>query len=1336
MTNFLNQIDYIFFVYGLSFILLVPICQFLNRRSQGRLAWVWLGVFGVLHGANEWLDLLFYSLEWGSHPALALLRLILLISSFVALVEFGRASTAGIRGQGPGRWVLAALLGVALLGGFGGWPGLFASSRYVLGLVGGLWAAGALYLASRGRSPGNRALLGAALGMAGYALAAGLVVDPAPFFPASLFNTETFSRALGIPVQLVRGFLAAWICVALFGAGRAILRSQEKSRRVRHWELGLVMGVGAGLLILVTAGWIFTQYLGQDALLELRKEQEHHVWMLKQALLDQVSQADNLVLNLAGSPGIVTALVTGKAQALQQANSVLDRYSLVSPPSICYLMDLTGLTIASSNRHQSDSFVGKSYGFRPYFQEAAKGEPGRYWALGVTSGELGYYASSPVRDSQGKILAVAVIKRTIKEYGELFPKGSSGLIIDSQGIVVLANQPGWQFKSLWPLSAAVQNKVSASRQFGPGPFPAILTQEPLDEAQCLLQGKRLIVHRQSFPWDDWAAITLSSMRPVIMSRLAGIGSALFLCLILFGLTIVVGLNIDAAVRIQRSEKRFRGLYENMRDGSVAVNLEGKIVESNLAFQHMLGYPAAEILQLTTQDITPERWQPLEAQIITEQVLTRGYSDPYEKECRRKDGSIFPVEQQTYLVRDGEGNPAGLWSFTRDITVRQQALKSLQDSEQKYRLLVKTLPAVAFKGYADWTVEFFDEKFEKLTGYASEDFISRRIKWSEIILAEDLAGAQEIFTQALKTNKFYVREYRIKVRSGAILWIRERGQIICADHGRIDYITGIFSDITKEHEMELALEELRLQNEMILNSAGEGIFGVDRMGKITFINPAALSMTGYELKEVLGQCLHPLVHQMKPDGAPYPAEECPIYHTIRDGKRRQVSDDLFWTKEGQPLPVEYVTTPITEGGQLVGAVGVFRDITERKQAEEALRRSEENLRQSQKMEAVGRLAGGVAHDFNNILTAIIGYCELLQGKFKFDDPRGKDLEEIHQAAARAASLTRQLLAFSRKQIFSPKVLNLNDLVLNLDKMLRRLVSEDIKLVTVPAENLGEVLADPGQIEQVIINLAVNARDAMPEGGVITIETSNVALDENYRQKYGDVPAGNYVMLAVSDTGAGMDEASRARIFEPFFTTKGLGKGTGLGLSTVHGTIKQSGGHITVYSEVGQGTTFKIYLPRLSQSKGNKSAAPVSCPLDRGTETILLVEDEDMVRQVARRILEIKGYQVLEAASGQDALAVSQQTSGPIHLMLTDVVMPGISGGETAQLLRAQRPDLKVLFMSGHTENSIVHHGVLDSGVAFLQKPFRGDLLARKVREVLDGSPTCLDSPELLRKEATS
>jgi CheY-like chemotaxis protein len=360
---------------------------------------------------------------------------------------------------------------------------------------------------------------------------------------------------------------------------------------------------------------------------------------------------------------------------------------------------------------------------------------------------------------------------------------------------------------------------------------------------------------------------------------------------------------------------------------------------------------------------------------------------------------------------------------------------------------------------------------------------------------------------------------------------------------------------------------------------------------------------------------------------------------------------------------------------------------------------------------------VAHDFNNILTAITGYGELLLMKLDPNDPRRQDLNDILVAAERAASLTRQLLAFSRKQVLQPQRLDLNGVVNNLDKMLRRIIGEDIELVTVLGPELGTVMADPGQIEQMIMNLAVNARDAMPQGGNLTIETANADLDEAYSQRRVGVAPGPYVMLAVSDTGVGLDRESQDRIFEPFFTTKELGKGTGLGLSTVYGIIKQSGGYIWVYSEPGEGTTFKIYLPRFDTLGELAEVSQIPDRCEWGTETILLVEDEDLVRQVTSRILAGHGYTVLEAASGRDALVVSREHPGPVHLMLTDVVMPGMSGQELAESMKSLRPRMKVLFMSGHTENTIVHHGVLDPGIAFIQKPFRYNTLARKVREVL-------------------
>jgi PAS domain S-box-containing protein len=404
---------------------------------------------------------------------------------------------------------------------------------------------------------------------------------------------------------------------------------------------------------------------------------------------------------------------------------------------------------------------------------------------------------------------------------------------------------------------------------------------------------------------------------------------------------------------------------------------------------------------------------------------------------------------------------------------------------------------------------------------------------------------------------------------------------------------------------------------------------------------------------------------------------------------------------------------TAEGDLQGAICMALDITDRKQLEE-------QLRQAQKMEAVGRLAGGIAHDFNNLLMVIQGYADLLTERLADGDPLRRNAEQIQTASQRATSLTRQLLAFSRKQMLAPKVLNVQSVVAEMEKILRRLIGEDIQLETSSAPDLGLIKADRSQIEQVILNLAVNARDAMPEGGRLTIETANVELDKAAAHPPAVLSPGKYVMLAVTDNGCGMDAETQAHIFEPFFTTKEKGKGTGLGLATVYGIVKQSGGYVWVYSEPGRGTSFKVYLPRIEDeptARGRDGKTDTRA-LPRGSETVLLVEDEKGVRELAREYLELVGYTVIEAEDGHTALELAAMHVGPIQLLMTDVVMPGISGRELAGRVKAIRPDIKILFMSGYTDQSVVHHGILDTDAALLQKPFTMAALAAKLREILN------------------
>jgi two-component system, cell cycle sensor histidine kinase and response regulator CckA len=443
------------------------------------------------------------------------------------------------------------------------------------------------------------------------------------------------------------------------------------------------------------------------------------------------------------------------------------------------------------------------------------------------------------------------------------------------------------------------------------------------------------------------------------------------------------------------------------------------------------------------------------------------------------------------------------------------------------------------------------------------------------------------------------------------------------------------------------------------------------------------------------------------------EELPIQIAAAQGVEvRDFDEEIVWN-DGTTLHLLGYAAPLRdEQGAVRGSVGAFIDITERA-------RLEEQLFQARKLESVGRLAGGVAHDFNNLLTAILGYAELADLKLEESHAVKSDLEQICLAADRAAALTSQLLAFARRQVIEPKTVNLNELILNMQTILQRLIGEYIELVMQPTPDLYPVRIDPNQLEQILVNLVVNARDAIPlEGGRITVETGNVTLDADYVRQHEEVMPGEYVMLAVSDTGTGMEEGIRLHIFEPFFTTKEKGRGTGLGLATVYGIVKQAGGHIWLYSEVGTGTTFKIYLPRATSMVEPVSAPSAPIPSPCGTETLLVVEDETSVRALTASALKVLGYHVLEAPGGAEALRIAQAHTGDIALLITDVVMPQMSGKELAERLLAARPALKVLYVSGYTENTIVHHGVLEPGIAFLPKPFTPSTLSHKVREVLD------------------
>jgi PAS domain S-box-containing protein len=489
----------------------------------------------------------------------------------------------------------------------------------------------------------------------------------------------------------------------------------------------------------------------------------------------------------------------------------------------------------------------------------------------------------------------------------------------------------------------------------------------------------------------------------------------------------------------------------------------------------------------------------------------------------------------------------------------------------------------------------------------------------------------------------------------------------------------------------------------MQQANDAIVLLTPAGQVLEVNPRTEELLSASRTEIIGRPLSDFV----------PAAECA---SPRQWFQKLLvgavwADDVQLLRANRDTVAVDLSASMAEVGTDQVILVMIHDISDRK-------RLEEQLRQAQKMEAIGVLAGGVAHDFNNLLTIISGYSEMVAAALPSGDPNRLLVQEIYKAGERAALLTRQLLAFSRKQVIEPRVLDVNTVIAGTEKMLRRLIGEDIALATALTPNLRQVRADPGQLEQILLNLAVNSRDAMPLGGSLTIETANVELDATYTDLHAEVQPGRYVLLAISDTGCGMTEEVQRRIFEPFFTTKGAGKGTGLGLATVYGIIKQCGGHIWVYSEVGQGTTFKIYLPTVRDPGRSGPSREILPVLPTGTETILLVEDEEAVRGVTLFALQSSGYTVLEARTSGEAIRVCTDHAGPIHLLITDVVMPGMSGRRVAQAAMSLKPGIKVLYVSGYTDDAVVRHGILQAETAFLQKPFTTAALAVKVRDVLD------------------
>ncbi|QEG30215.1 Blue-light-activated protein [Gemmata obscuriglobus] len=761
--------------------------------------------------------------------------------------------------------------------------------------------------------------------------------------------------------------------------------------------------------------------------------------------------------------------------------------------------------------------------------------------------------------------------------------------------------------------------------------------------------------------------------------------------------------------------RFRSVFEHAATGIGITDPDGRFLQCNPAYCATLGLTEAELREADlAQLIHPD--DRAENMALLRQ-LSAGEIPGYEIENRFLHASGEPrwVHKWVTALRDAEGRTKCLMALVTDVTERRRSEAELRASEERSRKgaallsavmdalpvsviiadpvgrIVRTNPASERIWGRAPTADSVDG-YREYVGYWPDT--GRRIEPHEWPMSRAVLNGLTATAVGVTIERAGDRTRR-RLELSAAPVIGDAGE-------RLGGVVACL-DVTERVAAETLLTS-------VLDNVLDAVIGIDEGGTVRSFNRAAERIFGFTAAEVLGRNVNTLMPEpdrSRHDG--YLANYLTTGSAKVIGAGREV---VARRKNGETFPADLAVSAFWLDDHRY-FTGVVRDISERRQLED-------QYRHAQKMEAVGRLAGGIAHDFNNLLTVINGYSKIVLDEMPDGDPHRESVGMVRDAGKRAAVLTRQLLAFSRKQVLQPTTLNLNDLLDGMSRMLAQLIGADVDLTVRGAPEPWPVRADAGQVEQVVMNLAVNARDAMPTGGRLTIETGNVTLDTGYTAAHPEARPGEYVRLAVTDTGCGMDVVTKARIFEPFFTTKGE-NGTGLGLATVFGIVKQSGGHVEVYSELGVGTTFKVYLPRdRSDPSPADSAGALRAPPTRGSETVLLAEDEDGVRRLAKMVLQRAGYTVLEAHHGGEALRICEQHEGPIHLLATDVVMPNMGGRQAAERLRAMRPEMKVLFLSGYTDDTVVRHGVLEAEVAFLQKPFSPDALAQKVREVLDAA----------------
>jgi two-component system cell cycle sensor histidine kinase/response regulator CckA len=1064
------------------------------------------------------------------------------------------------------------------------------------------------------------------------------------------------------------------------------------------------------LAAVVSAGWFITDYLGERAKREILEDNKATTLLLATDLTDELKKIEGAVKAMAGSPWIVSALTTHRDGDIARANSALDRYNSALDVSVSYIMDVDGITIASSNRNDPDSFVGKSYHFRPYFTQAVTGNPGRYFGLGITSLKRGFYASFPVRGFDGEIIGVVVMKKDLDGMELQLRNYPYCFFVNKSGIIFLSSDPGLIMKSLWPLSQETEKELLGSKQFGEKPFDVIFQTEVTNRAEVILHGNTYLVSRKVIYPEGWSIVLMTTTARITIYKAVGVILTIVACLLIMIPFVITYKTVSSAEAVRRSEERFEQVAQSSQDWIWETDREGRYTYSSRAVKQILGYGPEEMIGKHYYDFyVPEEREELKETFKGFFGRTESFFRIVNKRVHQDGHHVFVESTGVALINEA-GKTIGYRGTNRDITASKHLEEKLRHGEANFRRIFDQSPVGAAIVSPDYRFMRVNDALCRMMGYAQEEFVT--LKFTDITHPDHLAADMEQ-VKRLSAGEIdeYTTEKRYIRKDDSIIWGRLSVRSIREAEGELLHFLPFIVDITERKHAEVALRQSEKKYRELYENLRDGTASVNEQGIITECNSSFLSMLGYTFEEV--------VRLTYKDITPYQWHEMEL-RILREQVDVQGYSDIYEKeyrrKDGSTFPTEIQTYLIKDvHGKPCGYWAFVRDITERKKAEEEKEKLEKGLIQAQKMEAIGTLAGGVAHDFNNLLMGIQGYTSLILLTTDENNSHHHKLKSIEEQVKRGADLTAQLLGFARGGRYEIRPVDLNVLIKSTAGMFGR-TKKEISIHHKLREDLWPVEVDRGQIEQVLLNLFVNAWQAMPKGGDLYLETDNVILDETYVKLFSVVP-GKYVKVSVTDTGVGMDEKTQQRIFEPFFTTKEMGRGTGLGLASVYGIVKGHRGIINVYSEKGHGTAFNIYLPATEKEVGEEKIAPET--LLKGNETILLVDDEEVVIAVSEEILKSLGYNVLTARGGREAIEKYTANWERISLVILDMVMPEMGGGETFDGLKEINPHVKAILASGYSLNAQAIKIMEKGCYAFIQKPFTISSLAQKIREALDG-----------------